>query len=274
MRTLEEVLVRHSHVLELGGVLNSVDAPKNESHVEQYSDSDVFLVLKGGKPSQYFMTCINICSEMLRSQEDIFLFASFKQQILLKALALRNHARPIHYLQYLSVRHLIIREINTLPRFVKDSIKPVANSESDIFDRIAIAYKDRATFLHPSVTRYYYYFDILNETLPLFSNYQSTVLPYTIVAQEAIHKIRFVSRYLTSELLAHSNSFVLKSNSDKTDILLREIGHDSLAQVRNDVYKIERIAPNDIPPTSIIDMLRRLYSTFDTIEELVDYGNP
>jgi hypothetical protein len=269
MTGLEKVINDHSGSLSLAGYLGR---NSQEQGRKPYSDIDLFLLMKGGKPSDYFSTCLSICKEVVAIEASSFIFASFKQQTLLQRLVQARTAIPIHYLQYLGIRHLIVREVNTLPKYIPSILHSILDPNPDMLERITTAYTNRARILHPSNMRFYYYFDILNEALALFCNTNSNILPYDLLAQEAIHKIRFTARCVALELSATSISptTMIHQNVATLKPLLAQLGFGDLTAVYDQSMLLETKAAASVGTESLLVLFKRMYTMFDSIECLIE----
>jgi hypothetical protein len=237
------------------------------------SDVDLFLLMKGGKPSDYYKVCTKTCSEILSRTRNVFVFASFRQQVLLSSLCLKSQPTPVHYLQYVSVRHLIVREVNTLPRFLPYSFCPIIKPKISLLDEIVRAYMDRATILHPSLIRFYYYFDILNETLALFCNHVSNKLPKEVLIREALHKLKFTAKCLSLELASErfSTSGQPPYSATRLNRVLAQLGYGDLLSLREEIAALTCTRHPVVSPQATLNLFQRMYRVFDSIEPVCDY---
>lgn len=174
----------------------------------------------------------------------------------------------MHYLHYLGTRHLVIREVNTLPRFLPQSLRPLVGTPRPVLKEIQEAYSDRASLLHPSITRFFYYFDILNETLALFGN-QSGIISERVIMAETLHKLKFTAQCLPLEIV--SQNLAPKSNMLKTfrevDGLLRALGYGDLILLREETARCS-LSRSGASRASVYELLRLAYTVFDMIEPL------
>ena len=196
--TLLRALEPFSRECSIAGILEG-RRPACRNMESTHGDVDSLLIMDRGTPSSYFLLCIEVCRAVLKSVEPAFVFASFRQQVLLRHLSMEPRATPVHILQYLNVKHLFAREPNSLPLAIPEVLVPLAGTASSIAQMLQGG-SGESLDNSPKTRRIRYYADIAYEALPLFLNHQTTVLPYAVLVEEAVHKLRFVARHLLPEV--------------------------------------------------------------------------
>jgi len=245
-------------------------APVAEEQREtSYSDVDLFLLQAGGTPSDYFDLATRVLDSLAIMDSPCIIFASFRQQMLLRSLALHSRPMMLHYLHYLSPRHLVSREINTLPLFGLRNIDPIRPVDRDTMNQIASLYTARAAILHPSWLRFYYYFDIANEALPMIANIQSGQLCSDVMIHELVHKLKFLTKYLGLEITAEHQRAADDPSSEDVSTALNAMGFQRLVTLSAMVKAV--VTASSAPALDwVLDQFRELYRCFDRIECLSD----
>ena len=272
VKQIENFIISNQKMISIAGFLRLKEKVKNFAKPSFYSDKDLFVLMKGGRPIDYFNLLKPLSESIVQSNKKIILFGSFSQQMFLKNLLIKNDLDYLHFLLYQSIRHLIFREINTLPKFIEYSIKPIYIEDDSILTKIKEAYSNRAEIIHPSISRYFYYYDILNEVVPLFLNYKNNTIPYGILSSELFHKLRFVTRYVSLELLTHSPVSSVDVSSKSIQEFLKNNGYGELADLNEDIDNLEYTEAIKLNPEMLEGILFKIYAFFDKIEELIDYG--
>jgi len=254
---IKDTLLKVVTPFELVGFLNG------NLEMNELSDIDVFLLGNSKIPSDYFKNCEVVCSALMDKVPGVFIFSSFKQQILLHHAAGREYV-GLHFLQYLSVSHLVIREVNTLPKFVSECIETVKINEG-IFDKIRLSYDNRNDLLNSNVIRIFYYFDILNEIAPIIYNTVNNQLPFSLIQCEVLHKLKFILCHLGFELLSHNHGISQDAITlNQMDNLLREKKLDYLVNQKNDIVSV--LGKNQkLNLADLKSMIKSTYKVFDDI---------
>jgi len=238
----------------------------SKKELSYLSDLDFFSIIGSNRPSDYLKQSIKICSTVLESNPNVFIFSSFKQQILLKSLINNDNVVLLHFLQYTSSNHLVIREVNTLPKFVKECFDPINITDTTIFDKISDSYKNREQLLNSNLIRIYYYYDILNESIALYSNITTNLIPERILKLEILHKLKFISQHIGYELLIDKYKGKIEEISlNDFDELLIENRFQDLLELKKEISLILKTDINSLQKKRLFELLTTAYSFFDKI---------
>lgn len=229
------------------------------------SDIDLLLVMDRGTPSAYFRLCTAVCQEILRCVAPAFVFASFRQQVLLYHLATTRRCIPIHLLQYLDAGHLFAREQNTLPLTIPSVLQPLAGMGGDLAELVK-AGSTKVLNRTPKAQRARYYADVAYEALPLFVNFHANVLPYAVLAEEAVHKLRFVARHLLRELSIPWSEDSTRTETLQGTAMSKEKPNAEVFVTLLELGNLDLSKAASMSAPLILELFRRLFLVLDFLE--------
>lgn len=269
IESVDAILRSHQERFDVVGRLGSSTIGMKSGGGSRYSDLDLFLITAGSSPSDYFTACSALCTELTCQLNDVFLFASFRQQMLLRHLARPRNPLPIHYLQYLDLAHLSDREPNDLPENLTQVLCPIKLPSNLDLNPAHVRSSIKTAPNGFQRRLFHYYFDVANELLPLYFNYLTGVIPREVIVEEVVHKIRFLARRVPWPKSMQDAPTKEDTGGSPGSSVQEEESTVALDSLSLEINALEQADPAGIDPRRLLGLLQTVYHLFDAFADSI-----